>query len=179
MGAIGGKNSGCASGREWKTDRENKSHLTLLLAMRNLLIITESKWAPSPRCPPMTEQWRLCWCSTSDYFLYPWVISNLRITLSKRVDITRRTPMKITEFLLEEEADDNKNLRLLSLPHLARKGIISTFICHYRHPPFVLDEFVQRTVVTWRDWGIVDQWRLLRKGKKKRRCLINKPHDVS
>ncbi len=111
MGANGGKNSGCASGREWKTDRENESHLTLLLAMRNLLIIAESKWAPSPRCLPMTEQWRLCRCSTSDYFLYPWVISNLRSTLSKRLDITRRTPMKITEFLLEEEADDNKNLR--------------------------------------------------------------------
>ncbi len=129
MGANGGKNSGCASRTEWKTDRENESHLTLLLAMRNLLIIAESKWAPSPRCPPMTEQWRLCRCSTSDYFLYPWVISNLRSTLSKRLDITRRTPMKITEFLLEEEADDNKNLRLLSLPHPARKGfgIITTF----------------------------------------------------
>ncbi len=85
----------------------------------------------SPKSPlsSMTEQWRLCRCSTSDYFLYPWVISNLRSTLSKRVDITRRTPMKITEFLLEEEADDNKNLRLLSLPHPARKGfgIITTF----------------------------------------------------
>lgn len=147
--------------------------------MRNLLIIAESKWAPSPRCPPMTEQWRLRRCYTSDYFFYPWVISNLRSTLSKQVDITRCTPIKITEFLLEEEADDNKNLRLLSLPHPGRRGIITTFICHYRHPPFVLDEFVQRAVVTWSDWGIVDQRRLLQKGKKKRRRLINKPHDVS
>lgn len=126
MGANGGKNCGCASEREWKTNRENESHLNLLLAMRNLLIIVESKWAPSPCCSPMTEQWRLCRCSTSDYFIYPWVISNLRSTLSKRVNITRRTPMKITEFLLEEEADDNKNLQLLSLPHPARKGIITT-----------------------------------------------------
>lgn len=97
----------------------------------------------------MTEQWRLCRCYTSDYSLYPWVISNLRSTLSKQVDITCRTPMKITEFLLEEEADDNKNLYSLSLPHPGRKGIITPFIHHYRHPPFVLDEFVQRAVGTW------------------------------
>lgn len=139
----------------------------LSCSMRNLLIIAESKWAPSPCCPPMTEQWRVCRCYTSDYSLYPWVISNLRSTLSKQVDITCRTPMKITEFLLEEEADDNKNLYSLSLPHPGRKGIITPFIHHYRHPPFVLDEFVQRAVGTWSEWGIVDQQRLLRKGKKK------------
>lgn len=106
--------------------------------MRNLLIIADSKWAPSPRCPPVTERRGPRLCYASDYSLYPWVISNLRNMLSKQGHIKCSATMNITEFLLEEEANGNRNPPTLPFSHPGRKGIIIQFLCHYQHPPFVL-----------------------------------------
>lgn len=119
--------------------------------MRNLLIIAESKWALSPRCPPMTERRGPRLCYTSDYFLYPRVISNLSNMLSKQVDIKCSAPINITEFLLEEEANGNRNPLTLPFSHPGRKGIIIKFICHYRQPPFVLLRLcTERLNIKWR-----------------------------
>lgn len=139
MGASGNKTAAAQSGRQ-----REKSERQIWESFRSPARYekpADNRWeqmSPKSRCPPMTERRGLSLCYTSDYSLYPWVISNLRNMLSKQGDIKCGGPTNITGFLLEEEADGNRNPPTLPFSHPGRKGIIIKFIWHYRHPPFVL-----------------------------------------